>query len=93
MLKTKTMLEDTPKTIRVSFKTYRELVQLGIFGDSFDSIITNLLLNQEKHTVQKGNAKPSNPLENPDQIHIPLSRSSNEHSINLSKEDQFRAKM
>ena len=48
MTNTKSVLNEAPRTIRVSFKTYKELSQLGTFGDSFDSIITDLLLNHEK---------------------------------------------
>ena len=45
------MLEETPKTIRVSFETYRELSQLGTCGDSFDSVIRSLLSNQNQNLV------------------------------------------
>ena len=48
MSKSKSMLEETPKTIRVSFRTYEDLSRLGTFQDSFDSIIRNLLARKEK---------------------------------------------
>jgi predicted CopG family antitoxin len=49
MMQTKSVLqEESSKTIRISFKTYKELAELGTFGDSFDSIIRNLLSNKEK---------------------------------------------
>jgi hypothetical protein len=48
MTNTKSVLNETPRTIRVSFKTYRDLSQLGTFGDSFDSIIAGLLSNDDE---------------------------------------------
>jgi hypothetical protein len=63
MTNTKSVLKETPRTIRVSFRTYKELSQLGTFGDSFDSIITGLLSNQEK-AVPKGKEDQTNPLAN-----------------------------
>lgn len=41
---TKCTHEDPPsKTIRISSTTYQDLAKLGRFGDSFDSVIRNLL--------------------------------------------------
>lgn len=54
MKDTKSVLNETPRTIRVSFKTYRELSQLGTFGDSFDSIIEGLLSKQKNRLEQEG---------------------------------------
>lgn len=42
------LLEETSKTIRISFKTYKKLSELRTFGDSFDSIINNLFLNHDE---------------------------------------------
>ena len=66
------------KTIRISLATYQDLAKLGRFGDSFDSVIRNLLLNsgnelpKEEHyktaqkAVHEGKARPE--PEQPDRL-------------------------
>lgn len=57
--KSQSILEQTSRTIRVSYETYSDLSKHGTFGDSFDTVIRRLLVNEEKtEQVLRGNGEP-----------------------------------
>jgi len=45
------MYQQDTTTIRVSRTTYKQLQQLGTLGDTFDSLIQRLILNQKNISI------------------------------------------